>query len=105
MRPQAVNLKNRLVDPGNLYKTGEHDYKPGYELLKRFIANVHLKDAATVDGKTVYLPLGEGAIDYRQQLADLRVDGYQGCLTVETHCRPLPEAFRRSVRYLKQLLA
>ncbi len=104
---EAVNLRNFRLnwDPGNLYKTGEHDYKPGYERLKRFIANVHLKDAATVGGKTVYLPLGAGAIDYRQQLADLRADGYRGYLTVETHCRPLPETFRQSVRYLKQLLA
>lgn len=104
---EAVNRQNFRLnwDPGNLYKTGEHNYKPGYELLKRFIANVHLKDAVTVDGKTTYLPLGEGAIDYRQLLADLRADGYQGCLTVETHCRPLPEAFQKSVRYLKQLLA
>lgn len=103
---ETVNLKSFRLnwDPGNLYKTGEHDYKPGYELLKPFIANVHLKDAATVEGKTIYLPLGAGEIDYQQQLADLRTDGYQGCLTVETHCRPLPEAFRQSVRYLKQIL-
>jgi sugar phosphate isomerase/epimerase len=103
---KAINMKKLRLnwDPGNLFKTGEHDYKPGYERLKSFIANVHLKDAKLVEGENLYVPLGEGEINYQQQIADLRADGYKGCLTVETHCHPLPDTFIQSVAYLKKLL-
>ncbi len=103
---KTINMKNLRLnwDPGNLFKTGEHDYKPGYERLKSFITNVHLKDAKLVEGKNLYVPLGEGEINYRQQIADLRAEGYKGCLTVETHCHPLPDTFLQSVTYLKKLL-
>lgn len=91
-------------DPGNLYNAGERDCLPGYALLKKYVRNLHVKDMRFTSGKTECLPAGAGEIDYPGQLAALQSDGYGGCVTVETHCRPLGPAFRASASWLSRLL-
>jgi len=77
-------------DPGNAVMLGEVDaYPAGYAEVKGWIAHVHIKDVRTnaKTGKREWAPVGGGVIDWRDQLRDLRKDGYQGTLSLETHYR------------------
>lgn len=91
-------------DPGNLFNAGEEDYREGYELLKGYIRNVHVKDPKRKVGKNVYVPVGEGDIDWRGQLLALKEDGYSGNIVIETHCRPREESSKSSIEYVKKII-
>lgn len=73
-------------DPGNAYYAGERPYPDGYRAIKPWVAHVHVKDAVRgPDGKTQFVKVGEGQVDYPGQIEELRADGYQGVLSLETH--------------------
>ena len=77
-------------DPGNAVMLGEADaYPAGYAEVRGLFAHVHIKDVRTnaKTGKREWAPVGGGVIDWRAQLRDLRKDGYQGTLSLETHYR------------------
>ena len=77
-------------DPANAVMLGEADAYPyGYAEVKGLLAHVHIKDVRlnTKTGKQEWAPVGGGVIDWRAQLRDLRKDGYQGTLSLETHYR------------------
>lgn len=70
--------------------------------LRGHFANIHLADNNPVD--TEHLPLGEGAIDWREffrVLKRMKYDGYLG-LDLGTR-RPLVAGYRKSVEYLRRL--
>ncbi len=80
-----------LWDPGNALAAGEvNPYPDGYAALDPLrIAHVHLKDALIdAAGAATFVPLGQGAVDYRGQLRRLVQDGYSGVLVLEPHYRP-----------------
>ncbi len=90
-------------DPANAVGTGEEPYPDGYQALKEYIVNVHVKD--TVKGALVEcVPVGEGSIDWRSQLRSLVMDGVVQHVTVETHCLPLVEKSLRNVETLRRML-
>jgi len=79
------NLK-MVWDPANAFVSGETPFPDGYSKLPPArIAHVHAKDCVRVDGKPAWGPLGEGAIDWKGQIAALRRDGYAGWISLETH--------------------
>ncbi len=49
------------------------------------IGHVHAKDCRVEGHRPVWGPLGEGAIDWRGQIAALVRDGYRGWVSLETH--------------------
>ncbi len=69
-------------------------YPDAYRLVEALTVHMHVKDGKR-DAKGVpqVTPIGEGAIAWQSQLADLLRSGYQGYLSVETHWRPaaIPE--------------
>ncbi len=78
-----------IWDPGNAYAAGDtRSALEGYEAVRERVVNVHIKDAAFVKGKRVWLPVGEGEVEYPPFLAALARDGYEGVLSLETHFRP-----------------
>lgn len=80
-----------LWDPGNALAGGEDDPFPGgYEALAGCrLVHVHLKDLVPrADEAPSFVPLGEGAVDYRGQFERLRADGYDGTLVLEPHYAP-----------------
>jgi L-ribulose-5-phosphate 3-epimerase len=84
----AVDHPNLQVvwDPANAYVAGETPYPGGYRKLPpKRIAHVHAKDCRLENGKPVWLPLGEGEVDWRGQIQALREDGYAGAISLETH--------------------
>jgi len=91
-------------DPCNGYGTPEMPYPDGYEAVKRYIANVHVKD--TKQGSLIQcVPVGEGAVDWKGQIGALARDRIVKHLTIETHCLPLIEKSKQNVDTLKNYLA
>jgi sugar phosphate isomerase/epimerase len=90
-------------DPCNGYGTAERPFPEGYEAVKRFIANVHVKD--TKEGSLIRcVPVGEGAVDWKGQLASVVRDQIVRHVTIETHCLPLIEQSKKNVETLSRYL-
>ena len=78
-----------IWDPGNAYAAGDpRSALEGYEAVRDRVANVHIKDAAFVNGKREWRAVGDGDVEYPPFLAALRRDGYAGTLSLETHFQP-----------------
>lgn len=71
-----------VFDFANFVQCGQ-DTLEAYELLKPYIAYVHVKDAKAGDGEVV-LP-GDGDGNVRKILSGLDEAGYQGFLSLEPH--------------------
>ncbi len=94
-----------IWDVGNLYEAEPVHFRPGYEKLKPYIRNVHLKDGQFIDGKMVWQHFGQGKTDIKGQIETLKADGYAGTLTVEAKCEPqMDHDFPTSLTYLRSLL-
>ncbi|HEY3939270.1 MAG TPA: sugar phosphate isomerase/epimerase family protein [Bryobacteraceae bacterium] len=73
-------------DPANAMVGGEDPYPGGYSALpKERIAHVHAKDCHMDGDKPVWGPLGTRKVRWKEQLAALVEDGYQGYVSLETH--------------------
>jgi len=84
----ALNHPNVKVvwDPANALVAGENPYPEGYgKLPPQRILHVHAKDCNVRDHKAEWLPLGQGSVDWRGQIAALARDGYAGWVSLETH--------------------
>jgi len=84
----AVSRPNlqAVWDPANCYVSGETPYPDGYRCLPtERIAHVHAKDCHLEDHRPIWCALGEGAIDWKGQIAALAESGYQGWISLETH--------------------
>jgi len=102
---QTVNSPHLRAnwDPCNGYGTAERPFPEGYEAVKQFIANVHVKD--TKEGSLIRcVPVGEGALDWKGQLAALVRDQLVQHVTIETHCLPLIEKSKQNIETLKRYL-
>jgi len=101
----AVNLPYLRAnwDPANALGTDEIPYPDGYEAIKKWIANVHVKD--TIKGSLIQcVPIGEGKIDWKGQIKTLVQDRVVEHVTLETHCLPLIENSQKNFDRLKQIL-
>jgi sugar phosphate isomerase/epimerase len=82
----AIDHSNLQViwDPANAYLAGEKPFPAGYRMVDTTrIAHIHAKDC-TLDGhKPVWMPLGEGDIDWQGQIDALAEDGYEGFIHIE----------------------
>ncbi len=76
-------------DPGNAVMLNEVPYPDGYEAVRGWFAHMHAKDVAKDpgSGKLKWAPVGAGVVDWKGQLQALRVDGYEGTMSLETHYR------------------
>ena len=82
---RAANLQ-AVWDPANCYVSGETPYPDGYRRLPAVrIAHVHAKDCRVDGHRPLWCALGEGAIDWRGQIAALASDNYRGWISLETH--------------------
>ena len=85
---EAVAHPNLKVvwDPANAYVSGETPFPDGYRHLPvERIAHVHAKDCRVDGHRPIWCALGEGGIDWKGQIRALADDGYQGCISLETH--------------------
>jgi sugar phosphate isomerase/epimerase len=73
-------------DPANALVAGETPFPDGFQLLPvDRIAHVHAKDCVKQGDKMRWVALGEGDVEWQQQVAALILDGYQGDINLETH--------------------
>ncbi len=92
-------------DTGNLYEAEQTTFEAGFEKLKPFIRNVHLKDGQIIDGKMVWQHYGTGVTDIAGQISALKAMGYDGTLALEAARIPHREGdFEASLAYLKSIL-
>ncbi|WP_261806724.1 sugar phosphate isomerase/epimerase family protein [Lapidilactobacillus luobeiensis] len=70
-------------DPANFVQCGVQVYPHAYELLRPYIAYVHIKDAYFKNGEVTPAGLGDGQV--AQVLEQLAKDNYQGYLSLEPH--------------------
>lgn len=90
-------------DPANAYYTGEDPYPYGYQFVKDYVAHVHFKDAVTdPNGKKRYVV--EGSIRWEEHLKALQKDGYNGFVTIETHCRPKVKSAYQTLERIRKVL-
>jgi len=122
---ETINSPNfRLnFDACNFYFAGEEPYPYAYNLLKKYIAYVHIKDGMKYNDSLYKHPgegflwrdksadylcceLGRGAIPYSSLFENLIKDGYNGYFTMEPHVHPdrLKEIFKKNVRNTIQAL-
>jgi sugar phosphate isomerase/epimerase len=103
----SPNLR-AMWDPCNALGLGEIPYPDGYSEVRGLFLHMHVKDmrkdAAT--GKLQYVPVGQGAIDYRGQFKALRNDGYNGTMSIETsYVRPDKDKFEATRECLEGLFS
>ena len=71
-----------VFDFANFVQVGQETL-PAFEMLKPYLAYVHVKDALFADGSVV--PPGQGDGHVKEILADLIAGGYKGFLSLEPH--------------------
>jgi len=91
-------------DPCNSWGMEEEPYPDGYEAIKPYIGNVHIKDTA-LGGLVKCVPVGEGKIDWDGQMKALVRDQVVKHATIETHCLPLKENTDHNIRVIRQMMA
>jgi sugar phosphate isomerase/epimerase len=73
-------------DPGNALCAGENPFPDGYMAIRPYIRHIHVKDGIRgADGKVTFCKVGEGQVGYQEHIRQLKRDGYDGLLSLETH--------------------
>ena len=85
---EAVGRENLKVnfDPGNMVMYGKDEPIAALQVLGPWIDGVHCKDGLWPKAPGTLgeeMPLGEGEVDIREWLRQLRTRGYSGPLTIE----------------------
>lgn len=92
-------------DPANAFSSGEVPYPDGYKNIRDYISHLHIKDARRIQSKGIqYVALGEGEINWKDQINALKEDKYQGYFSIETHFSPRVEGSRKCLGNLRSLL-
>ena len=84
-------------DPGNAAYANENPYPEGYRQIKQYLQHVHFKDVSADPRTGRKQCVLQGEIDWHGQLRALQSDGYQGFISIETHCRPKIKSARQSL--------
>jgi sugar phosphate isomerase/epimerase len=99
-----------MWDPANAVVLDEIPYPDGYKHVRGLFPHLHVKDAKRdpSTGKTRWLPVGSGDVDFRGQFQALLRDGYRGTISLETHYRRADgnslESSRESLEGLLKIL-
>ncbi len=82
---EAVNQDSVRVNWDVLHpvRTAGVDLQASFEMLKPWIAHVHVHDAEITPGRIGYAPMGTAALDHRLVLTALHGIGYAGYLSGE----------------------
>ncbi|MBR2047405.1 MAG: sugar phosphate isomerase/epimerase [Oscillospiraceae bacterium] len=106
-----------IYDPGNMVYEGYEAYQLGFEMLGKYLAHVHVKNAALTPagedefGATKYnqswMPMKKGAANLNAMIKALVKVGYDGVLSVEdfSNEQPTKEKLVDALAYLKALVA
>jgi len=96
-----------MWDPCNAARLGEVPYPDGYRQVRGLFRHMHIKDVRKdpATGKSQYVRVGEGMVDFRGQFSALRADGYDGTMSLETdYLRPDGNKMESTRECLEKLL-
>jgi sugar phosphate isomerase/epimerase len=101
----AVNSTHLMASwsPANALGAENYPFPVGYEAVKRWIVNIHVKDA-TKGSTLACVPVGEGKVNWEGQLRALVKEEKLSCLTIETGCPPLVENSKKNVETVTRML-
>ena len=92
-------------DPANSHWGGHIPTREGFEALRSFIANVHVKDFTPDDPNVPWRPVGQGETPWADFLPWIIKETDVEHVTIETHAPPLIENTRQSLEALRKLLS
>ena len=108
----AINSPSLRVawDPANFVQVGIKPFDEGYQLLRPFIAYLHVKDAVMETGEITVAGDGDG--QWRETLTSLQDDGFDGFCSLEPHLAMAgraggfsgPDLFRKATGAFQRLL-
>ncbi|MCM2534092.1 sugar phosphate isomerase/epimerase [Neobacillus pocheonensis] len=98
-------------DPANFVQCGVKPFTEAFSKLLPYIEYLHIKDAKFENGKVV--PVGEGDGEFREVLQALKINGFDGFMSLEPHLKAAetfqgfsgPDLFKVATRALKNILA
>ncbi len=107
-----------MFDANNFYNAGVEGFPYAYELLKRHIVYIHVKDSKQYDKalfddnyrvlhraakNVICVVAGQGALNWEGILSALKADNYNGFLTIEPHVAPeqMDKMFVDTISYLR----
>ena len=105
-----------IYDPGNMVYEGYENYDLGFQMLGKYLAHVHVKNAALTPGgedefgatkyEQSWMPLKKGSANLAALIKALVKVGYEGYLSVEdfSNEKPTREKLEENIAYLKQLI-
>jgi sugar phosphate isomerase/epimerase len=70
-------------DPANFVQVGQIPYPDAWELLKKYVVHMHVKDALYANKKVTVVGEGEGEV--KKILTELYKSDYEGFLVLEPH--------------------
>lgn len=92
-------------DPANAYAAGEIPYPYGFLAIRKYISNIHVKDAIKpMNGQTEWVMIGQGAVDWKGQFQAIMHGIDLKYVTIETGCKPQIECSRRNIFRINQLV-
>lgn len=91
-------------DPANAVWGGHEISREDFDALRPHIRNVHVKDFDPADTDEPWRPVGHGVMDWEMLLTWIAEDTKLEHVTLETHCLPLFENSRESMRTLRSLV-
>lgn len=106
-----------IYDPGNMVYEGFECYDATVQMLGKYLAHVHIKNAALTPGgedefgatkyNQSWMPLKKGSANLYNLIKALVKVGYEGTLSVEdfSNEKPTKEKLSENIAYLKQLIA
>jgi sugar phosphate isomerase/epimerase len=92
------------LDPGNMAWLQNRSPLEEFEEVASHIANVHVKDIRPVTGDPVWVPAGEGIVDWAGHFRKLQDMGYNGPVSLEPHMDFSLDATRRCLEAVQGLL-
>ncbi len=105
-----------IYDPGNMVYEGYECYDAAVQMLGKYLAHVHIKNAALTPGgedefgaikySQSWMPLKKGSANLGALIKALVKVGYDGTLSVEdfSNEKPTKEKLSENIAYLKQLI-
>ncbi len=101
----SVNSKNLQAnwDPANALGAENFPFPIGYEAVKRWVVNLHVKDAKK-GAALECVAVGEGQINWEGQLRAIIKERRLNHVTIETHCLPLIEKSKQNVEAVTRLI-
>lgn len=91
-------------DPANQHWGGQRPEYDGFQALRPYIANLHVKDYTPDDPDVPWRPIGDGITPWNEIVRWVAEETDLAHVTLETHCEPLVENSRQSLDALQALI-